>query len=271
MFRMPPSSSTASSATALPCQPPWSSTFEYPLPFSVFATIAVGFPRRRLGLAVGGVDLLDVVAVDLDRVPAERAQAVRVRGQIPAVHGLAPLAEPVDVDDRGQVVELVEGGVLGRLPHRALGHLAVPADDPDPERQAVEPLAGERHPDADRQPLAQRAGCDVDPRKRGRRMPLEPAAELPVGAELLLRERRRRRGTGRRRAARRGPWRRRGGRSRGSSARRSRTGSGSRAARRPGPRRTWTTSGARSRPWRSRAPRPRAAAVRAPARGLAPP
>jgi hypothetical protein len=32
--------------------------------------------RDRLG--VGGVDLLDVVAVDLDRVPAERAGALHV-------------------------------------------------------------------------------------------------------------------------------------------------------------------------------------------------
>ena len=104
-------------------------------------------PARRLRLAVRGVDLLHVVAVDLDRMPAEGAQAVGVRGQIPAVHGLSALAEPVDVDDRGQVVELVEGGVFGCLPHRALGHLAVAADHPDPERQAVEPLPGERHPD----------------------------------------------------------------------------------------------------------------------------
>ena len=43
-LRMPPSSSTASSATALPCQPFSFSTLEYPLPFTVRATIAVGRP-----------------------------------------------------------------------------------------------------------------------------------------------------------------------------------------------------------------------------------
>ena len=62
------------SATALPCQPSWFSTFETPLPLIVLATIAVGSPGRRLGLGVRRVDLLDVVPVDLDRVPAERAR-----------------------------------------------------------------------------------------------------------------------------------------------------------------------------------------------------
>ena len=142
----------------------------------------------RLRLAVGRVDLLDVVPVDLDRVPAERAEALGVRGEIPAVHRLAALAEPVHVDDRGQVVELVEGGVLGRLPHRSLGHLAVAADHPDPEREPVELLAGERHADADRETLAERAGGDVDPGEHRCRVALEPRAELPVGEELLLRD-----------------------------------------------------------------------------------
>jgi hypothetical protein len=129
---------------------------------------------RRLRLAVGRVDRLDVVAVDLDRMPAERPEAIRERGQVPAVHRLAPLAEPVDVDDRGQVVELVERSVLGRLPHRPLGHLAVAAEHPDARRQPVELLRRERHADADRQALAERARGDVDPRQHRRRVPLEP-------------------------------------------------------------------------------------------------
>src|SRR6185312_9143359 len=51
---------------------------------------------RRLGLTVRGVDCLDVVAVDLDRVPAERLEPPRVRVEIPAVHRLAALSEAVD-------------------------------------------------------------------------------------------------------------------------------------------------------------------------------
>jgi hypothetical protein len=104
------------------------------------------------------------------------------------VHRLAALAEPVDVEDRGEVVELVERGVLDRLPHRAFRHLAVAADHPDAERQLVQALPGDRHADADRETLAERAGRDVDPGERGRRVSLEPAPELPVGHELLFRE-----------------------------------------------------------------------------------
>ena len=78
------------------------------------------------------------------------SRPLRVRVEIPAVHRLAALAEPVDVDDRGQVVELLVAGVLEGLPHRALGHLAVAAQHPDPVRELVEALAGERDADADR-------------------------------------------------------------------------------------------------------------------------
>src|SRR5213076_95803 len=102
---------------------------------------------------------------------------VRVRVEIPAVHGLAALSEAVDVDDRGQVVEPVEGRVLERLPHRALGDLAVPAKHPDAVREPVELLAGERDPEAVRKSLPEGAGRDVDPRDLGSRMPLQPAAE----------------------------------------------------------------------------------------------
>src|ERR671922_182014 len=76
---------------------------------------------ERLG--VRAVDHLDVVAVDLDRVAAECARPVRVRVEVPAVHRLAALAEPVDVEDPDEVVELVVGRVLERLPLRALGDL----------------------------------------------------------------------------------------------------------------------------------------------------
>ena len=104
------------------------------------------------------------------------------------MHRLAPLPEPVHVDDRDEVVELVVGRVLGGLPHRALGHLAVAADHPHPERQPVEPLARVGHADPDREALAERARRHVDPRQDRRRVALEARAELPVGAELLLRE-----------------------------------------------------------------------------------
>jgi hypothetical protein len=87
------------------------------------------------------------------------------------VHRLAALAEPVDVEDHGQVVELPVGGVLERLPDRALGHLAVAGENPDAVRPRVDRLRGERDADADRQAEAERAGGDVDPWQRRAGMP----------------------------------------------------------------------------------------------------
>ena len=147
-----------------------------------------GSSRRCDRLRERAVDLLDVVTVDRDRVPAERASAGDVDVEIPADHRLAALAQPVDVEDRGQVVELVVGRVLERLPHRAFGHLAVAAEHPGSRRHAVEALRGERRADPDREPLSERAGGDVDPGKDGRGMPLEPASELAVRKQLLVRD-----------------------------------------------------------------------------------
>src|SRR5436189_2886562 len=110
------------------------------------------------------------MAVDLDRVPAEGTGAVRVRVEIPSVHRLAALAEPVDVEDRDDVVELVVRGVLEGLPLRSLGDLAVAAEHPDAHVGLVEPLAGDPHSDSVGKPLAERAGCDVDPRNRRGRL-----------------------------------------------------------------------------------------------------
>ncbi len=146
-------------------------------------------PGGRDRFGVRSVDLLDVVPVDLDRVPAERPRPSEVALEVPPAHRLAPLAQPVDVEDRGQVVQLVVRGVLEGLPDRSLGQLAVAAEHPDAVGKPVEVLAGDPHPDADREPLAQRAGGDVHPRDQRCRVPFEHAAELPVGEQLLVGDR----------------------------------------------------------------------------------
>jgi hypothetical protein len=102
------------------------------------------------------------------------------------VHRLAALPEPVDVEDRDDVVELVVGGVLEALPLRALGHLAVADEHPGAHRGPVEALPRDRHADAVREPLSERPGGDVDPGDPWRRVPLEDARELPVGQHLLV-------------------------------------------------------------------------------------
>ena len=88
---------------------------------------------------------------------------------------------------RDQVVELVIRRLVERLPDGALGHLAVAEHDPDAIGQLVEVLAVEGHADADGQPLAERAGGDVDLGKHVRvGVALEPAAELAQGQQLLV-------------------------------------------------------------------------------------
>ncbi len=145
-------------------------------------------PRRGNGCTERLVDRSDVVPVDLDGVPPERLGARGVDVEIPADHRLAPLAEPIDVDDRREVVELEMRSVLECLPHRAFGHLAVPAEHPYAARQALQVLGGNGHPDSDGEALAERAGRDVDPRDDGRRMPLEHAVVLAVVEEVVVRD-----------------------------------------------------------------------------------
>ena len=115
----------------------------------------LGDDHRRLagrgeGLSVGAVDRRHVVAVDHDREAAERLHAPAVHVQGPAVLGLAALAEPVDVEDRGEVGQLVVPRLVEGLPDRALGQLGVAAQRPDVVGELVEVLARQRDADRDR-------------------------------------------------------------------------------------------------------------------------
>ena len=191
MSRIPPSSAIAASGSSsgLPCLPGWFATALTPVALLRLGDDHCRLPGRRDRLRVGLVDGRDVVPVDLDGLPAERLGSNSVGVEVPAVHRLAGLAEPIHVDDGGQVVERVEARVLERLPHRALRHLGVAAQAPDPIRQAVELLAGQRDAHRDRQALPQGPGGHVDPRQDGRRMSLDPAAELAEGEHLLVADR----------------------------------------------------------------------------------
>ena len=151
-----------------------------------------GHDDRRLlaaevaGLGEGLVDRGDVVPVDDDGPGPERGHPAAVGLGVPAELGGAALAEPVDVEDRDQVGQLVVGGLVEGLPHRALGHLAVSAQDPDPVRQFVQVLAGQRDADAVGQALAERSGGHVDPGQDRGGVTLEPRAETPVAGHQLL-------------------------------------------------------------------------------------
>ena len=89
----------------------------------------------------GVADLAHVVAVHHRGLPPEGIQPLLVDVDVVLVHRGAALAEAVDVDDRAQVVQPVEGRELRGLPHRALRGLAVAEQRVDPPRLAVRPRA----------------------------------------------------------------------------------------------------------------------------------
>ena len=135
---------------------------------------------------IGGVDGVHIVAIDLDGVPAECLEAGGIGAGVPAVHGLTTLAETVDVNDGGEVVELPEGGVLGGLPHGALRHLAIAAEDPHAVGQLVETLTSEGDANGNRETLPERAGGHIDGRHVWDGVALKAAAVGAVGEELFL-------------------------------------------------------------------------------------
>ena len=104
------------------------------------------------------------------------------------MHCFAALAKPVHVEDRDQVVEFIESGVFERLPHRALGRLAVSAQHPYARGRVLQ-LSGERDADGDREALPQRPGCEVHPREDWGRMPLKARADTAEGQQLSVRDR----------------------------------------------------------------------------------
>ena len=84
---------------------------------------------------------------------------------------------------------LVERRRLHGLPDRPSAISESPDHHPDVSGRAVEPHR-ERHPHTDREPLAERARRDVDPRqlRHGRRVSLDRRAEPAQREQLLIRD-----------------------------------------------------------------------------------
>lgn len=107
------------------------------------------------GLTQRLVDGEQVMAVDDQGPGAERLDPRRVALEIPFQLGGTALAEPVDVDDGGEVAQLVVAGFVQRLPHRALSGLAVSTEHPGVIVQLVQVAARQAHPNRIGQALAQ--------------------------------------------------------------------------------------------------------------------
>ena len=148
---------------------PWNlglfSMKETPLPL-----IGVGDDRRwacpwwRRPRSKRLADGAEVVPVDLDGVPAEGAPLVGQRRDIHDVLHEAVELDPVVVDDRDHVVDLVEGARHGRFPDLPFLDLAVAQHHVRAVRPAVEAV-GESHADAERKAFARASRWR--PRARG--------------------------------------------------------------------------------------------------------
>ena len=121
----------------------------------------------------GATEHVEVVRVaHPGHVPAVADEAGgRVVGERPV--GAALDRDPVVVVDPAQVGELEVAGERGRLARHPLHHVAVAAEGVDVVVEQLEvgtvevgrlPPAGDRHPDAGRHPLTQRAGGGLDAR-----------------------------------------------------------------------------------------------------------
>ena len=139
--------------------------------------------RRSVVLGGGTVRLVDrhdVMPVDREGVPPERLRASDEDVRVPAVHRRSSLPQPVEVDHAGEVGRPVMRRRLHRLPDGPFRRLRVADQDPHARGALVQPHR-ERHPEADRRPLPERAGRGLDPRQLGdrRRVALDRRAELP--------------------------------------------------------------------------------------------
>src|SRR3989442_14534966 len=118
-------------------RPPRSTLFPYTTLFrSAFCERdALAFDRLRKNhrrLTLGTPCLVErvenrrqLVAVDDDGVPAERAPPSGELLHVVIPHGRATLPQSVDVGDAPPVIEVVRGADVARLPHGAFGGLAV--------------------------------------------------------------------------------------------------------------------------------------------------
>ena len=148
-----------------------------------------GLGQNHSGLALGGGsflegldDLVIVVAVDLDDVPAEGLALLVQRLGGHDVGGAAVDLQAVHVDDGAQVVQLILGSGHESLPNLALGDFAVAQDGVDAVIPVVE-LAAQSHTDSGGNALAQRAGGHID---TGNVVHFHVAGHMGVNAAELL-------------------------------------------------------------------------------------
>ena len=119
-----------------------------------------------------------VMSVDHLRIETLRLEFQPVAFHVVLVHRRLALAEPVDVSDHRQIIEVVMRGERGRFPDLPFRQFAVAGQHVDPRRALIHPRA-DREARAYRKSLAQRAGRGIHAMNPGRRVALQLAGELP--------------------------------------------------------------------------------------------
>src|SRR5688500_20213202 len=109
-----------------------------------------------------------------------------MRIEIVAQHCGATLAEPVDVNDAGEIRRAVVTGELNGLPLGSSLHCAVAEQHKGAIRQLVQPACIQRHAEADAESLAERARRSFCQRESWRWMSLKPAAERAERFQFIL-------------------------------------------------------------------------------------
>ena len=148
--------------------------------------------RAAVGGALGGVESvderIDVVAVNLACLPAERGELGAHIAGVAHIGGVAVDLQMVAVDDGHKVVQVLMGGPHGGLPNLALLALAV-AEQAEHTLRLARQLQAGGHAGGDGQALAERTGGNLDARAQvAVGMALQARAQLAQRLELLARE-----------------------------------------------------------------------------------
>jgi hypothetical protein len=129
-------------------------------------------PTGAAGLVERVENRRHIVAVDHDRVPAERTPPALELIHVVLPHGRAALPEAVDVRNSAEAVEAVGGADVGGFPDRSFGRLAV-ADQHIGAVVGFDPARVERDADRGADALTERSGRDIDEGQTRRRMSFE--------------------------------------------------------------------------------------------------
>jgi hypothetical protein len=144
----------------------------------------VGFERLRVGPVDGSTSW---PSISIARQPKARARAAYAAVSQPSI--VSPIwPRRLTSTIATRLAQAAVRGARERLPHRALGELAVAGENPRGTTNGQAPCR-RRQANADGQPEAERAGGDVDPGQPRGGVALEPAAEPAVAHQLLVADR----------------------------------------------------------------------------------